>query len=181
MLERMHDRVLQGRFVEDGQVPHVEVDRPQWEGDQGMGEDAQAVEQLDPQDRRDQRPGQAEDDQQGRDVAEQQMLDHVRAQQLLAVATERGERRSDSDEARIEAGLAPAWHGSFLAPQGLHALGVGQAEQSKRPELEEGLQGRGCGERGHGHQQAYDVRGAQADDGDVPCSGRADRPLAGRP
>ena len=86
MLERVHARVAQRRLVEDGQVPDVQVDRPQREGDQRVREHAQAVEEPDAQDRRDQRPGQAEHDQQRGDVAEQQVLDHVHVQQVLAGA-----------------------------------------------------------------------------------------------
>ena len=87
MLERVDAGVAERRLVERRHVPHVQVDRPQWEGDRGMGERAQAVEEADFEDRREQWTGQAEHDQQRRDVAEQQVLDHVHLQQLLAGRT----------------------------------------------------------------------------------------------
>ena len=46
MLERVDAGVAQRRLVEDRQVPDVQVDRPQREGDQRMREHAQAVEEA---------------------------------------------------------------------------------------------------------------------------------------
>ena len=88
MLHRVHAGVAQRGLVEHGQVPPVEVDQPQRECDQWMGEGAQAVEQADPEHGDEQRAGEPQHDQQCRDVAEQEVLDHVHEQQVLADAPE---------------------------------------------------------------------------------------------
>jgi hypothetical protein len=91
----------------------------------------------DPEDRGDQRAGQAEHDQQRRDFAEQQVLYHVREQQFLTGLTERGEGGADRHEPRVEAGLAPAGHrvgatDRRSASEGAHAPRVEQASDQQR-------------------------------------------------
>ena len=44
VLERVHALVAQRRFVQRRDVPHVQVDGPQREGERGMREQAQAIE-----------------------------------------------------------------------------------------------------------------------------------------
>ena len=151
-------RVAQRRLVEDRQVPDVQVDRPQREGDQRMGEHAQAIEEADAQDRRDQRAGEAEHDQQRRDVAEQQVLDHVHVQQFLAGAAERGERqrRSRRSPRRSRPGASRARDGG-LDGERAHAPGVEQAEERQRPELEDGCDVGRDGERRR-EQRSVSVR-----------------------
>ena len=101
-----------------------------------MREHAQTVEEADPQDRRDQRPRETEHDQQRRDVAEQQVLDHVRGEQFLAVASERGERGADRHETGVEARLAPAGHRVVLEGERAHTPCVEHAQDQQRAELE---------------------------------------------
>ena len=64
-------------------MPQVEVERPQRERDERVGEDAQAVEEADAQDGRQQRAGEAEHEQQRPEVADEQVLDHVHPEQLV--------------------------------------------------------------------------------------------------
>ena len=83
MLERVDDVVVQRRLVEVRQMPDVEVERPERQRDQRMAEDAQPADvgqrQHGPQDR----PGQPRHDQQRRQVADDDVLDHVHEQELL--------------------------------------------------------------------------------------------------
>ena len=112
MLERVNRRRSIGGVIQRRDVPEEEVERPQRQGDGGVGEDAEAVEDGDREDRLQQRAGQAEHQQQGRDVAEQQVLDHVDDHQLLGdVADRRDQRHRDRQQARGEAGLAPEGDG----------------------------------------------------------------------
>ena len=59
VLQRVDDVVVHGGDVEVRQVPGVEVHRPEREGDQRVGEHAQAIEEADAQHRREQRAGEA--------------------------------------------------------------------------------------------------------------------------
>ena len=60
MLDRVHEVVVQGRLVEPGRVPDVEIDRPQRQRDERVGEELQPVDRLDAQDRGEKRPGETE-------------------------------------------------------------------------------------------------------------------------
>jgi hypothetical protein len=73
-----------------------------------VGEHAQAVEQADAQHRREHRAGQPEHDQERGEVAQQQVLDHVRVQPFLTGHAQRGEREEDHHEPGVEARHAPA-------------------------------------------------------------------------
>ena len=83
MLERVDGRRGDGGLVEHAQVPDVEVHRPQRQRHDGMGEVAQRAQAGVAQDRREQRPGEAEHEQQRAEVGDQQVLDHVRPEELL--------------------------------------------------------------------------------------------------
>ena len=63
MLERVQARVAQRGFVKRGQVPDVEVDRPQRERDGGVREHAQAIYEAGAQHGREQRAGESEHEQ----------------------------------------------------------------------------------------------------------------------
>ena len=83
-------------------MPDVEVDRPERQRDERVGEVAQPAEPADRQQRLQQRPGQAEDDQQRAEVAHQQVLGHVGEDQLVVDVAER------RDEARSRSASRPA-------------------------------------------------------------------------
>ncbi len=73
-----------------------------------MGQDLEAVEEPDREDRLQQRAGQAEDEEQGRDVADQQVLAHVGDDELLGDVADRAEEGDrDHRQAGPEADLAP--------------------------------------------------------------------------
>ena len=105
-----------------------------------MGEHAKTIEQADAQDRGQQRAGEAEHEQQRGYVAEQQVLDHVRVQQLLARLAQPGQRCEDQREAAVEARPAPA--GRSLPPHGerAHAPRVEDREDGERTQLQRGLE-----------------------------------------
>ena len=99
MLEHVDPVVAQRRLVERGRVPGVEVERPQHQRDDGVREDAQAVDHGVAQQRREHRPGEAEHEQEPRDVTDQQMLGHVGQEQLVGeVADGRGERDGEDEQ-----------------------------------------------------------------------------------
>ena len=103
--------VAVGGVVERRDVPEEEVERPERQGDGRVGEDLEAVEDADREDRLQQRAGQAEDEQQRGDVAEQQVLAHVGDDQLLGDVADRGEEGDrDRQQAGAEAELAPERH-----------------------------------------------------------------------
>ena len=76
--------------------------------------------------------GQPEHDQQRGDVAEQQVLDHVRVEQFLAGAAERRQRGGDHGEAAVEARLAPTRNRVPAARESARAPGVEPAEDDER-------------------------------------------------
>ena len=105
--------------------------------DQRVGEDLEAVEDADREDRLQQRPGQPEDEQQGGDVADQQVLAHVGDDQLLGDVADRAEER-DRDHRRpaAEADLAPDGTGRPRPGEGHRALPVEDAGDGERDHLE---------------------------------------------
>ena len=136
MLERVDRRMAQRCLIERGQVPDIQVDGPQREGERRMRERAQAIEEGDAQDRGEQRAGQAEHDQERGDVAQQQVLDHVRIEQFLARRAEPRQRRRDHDKAAVEARLAPAGDRAPRAGERVGASRVEEREQRQRTQLD---------------------------------------------
>jgi hypothetical protein len=139
VLDQVQESAAVGRVVESRDVPEVEVEDPEREGDKRMGEDPQPVEDRDREDRLQQRPGQAEDQQQGRDVAQHQVLDHVGDHQLLAdVGNRRDEGDGDRQQPAGEAELAPERHRPPFRGQGQRALRVQAGREQQRQQLERG-------------------------------------------
>ena len=95
--------MLGRRLVEDRDVPDVEVDRPERQRDQRMGEVAQPVEPADREQRLQQRPGQAEHDQERPQVAHQQVLDHVGEEAARRRCRPSGETNATAIRARPDA------------------------------------------------------------------------------
>jgi len=83
VLQSVNPGIAHGRLVEDGQVPPVEVHRPQGQRDRRVHEHPQTIEEADAQRRGQDRGGQAEDEQQGPEVGDEQVLGHVGEQQLI--------------------------------------------------------------------------------------------------
>ena len=76
-------------------MPDVEVHRPERQSDQRIGEETQAVEKGErrPQDR----PGQAGKERERREISEQDVLEHVEAEELLAERMHRAHERDQEN------------------------------------------------------------------------------------
>ena len=164
MLEAVDQGPAVSRVVHRRDVPEEEVDRPERHRDEGVGQNLELVEDLDREDRLQDRPGQTENDQQTGDVADDQVLDHVGDHQFLgqvAPGTEQHER--GQEEAGSEADLPPerdrpSGPGESHRPVPVEDHRDGQGNQlqhrhQSRTELGE----RDCRQQIHGHS-AY--RGA---------------------
>ena len=131
-LDRPDPLVAKGELVRRRPVPAVEVDRPADDRDHGIGEDAQPPDRAQLEQRGDQGGGQAEDDQERADVAEEQELGHVRHQQLLAERAERRHQCENEDEqAAPEARELPPRDGLPFAGNGPAAMAVQEPEEQR--------------------------------------------------
>ena len=96
VLERVHRRVADGGLVQERQVPDVEVDRPERQRHRGVGEHAQALDGAEREQRPQHRPGEAGEQAERREVADQDVLEHVEAEELLLA--DRGDRRGEGEQ-----------------------------------------------------------------------------------
>ncbi len=130
MLERVHGVMAQGRLVEEGQVPDVEVHGPQGKGDERVREHAQAAHGPHGEQRPQDGTGEAGDDAERREVAEQQVLDHVKGERLQGELFERpGEGDDEQEDAEPEDDGLPDRQRRPSPAQAAHAERV-----EKRPE-----------------------------------------------
>ena len=108
VLERVDGLVLERRLVQRRDVPERRGSTAHSAnaGDR-VGERAQPARAADAQDRREHRAGEAEHEQQRGEVAEQQVLGHVRDEALVAQVPERGEAGDAEEQPGGEAQLAP--------------------------------------------------------------------------
>ena len=96
MLERVHRAVPNGRLVEKRQVPDVEIDRPERECDERVGEHPQSLDRPERQQRPQDGAGRAGEQAERREIADQHVLEHVEAEELLLA--DRGDRRRERDK-----------------------------------------------------------------------------------
>jgi hypothetical protein len=137
MLERVHGVMAQGRLVEEGQMPDVEVHGPQWEGDERVREHAKTAHGP----HREQRPqdgaGEAGDDAERREVAEQEVLDHVKGERLQGELFERpGEGDDEQEDAEPEDDGLPDRQRRPSAAQPAHAQRIENRTDGNRQELQ---------------------------------------------
>ena len=159
VLERVDGVVAQRRLIQRGQMPDVEVDRPARDRDHRVREYAQPSDRLDPQQRREQWSREPEDDQQRREIADQQVLDHVGHEQLVGeLVDRRAERDCEHDQAGRVAPLAPARDRPAVARERAHARVVREPveqDQDRQPDAAERPDGREGERQGaHGHQRS---------------------------
>ena len=150
--------VAKRRLVEHRQVPDVEVDRPGRERHQRVGEHAELADVPPAQERREQRAGEAEHDQQRRDVADHEVLGHVRHQQLIGERIDRvAQRDRQRHQPGREARLPPARNRAALVRQRLHARAIRQPAQQHDDRREDAVDRADAGERernqGHDYTQ----------------------------
>ena len=145
-----------GGVVDRRDVPEEEVDRPQRQRHRRVGEDPEAVEDADREDRLQQRPGQPEHEQQGGDVADQQVLGHVGDHQLVGDVTDRREQGDrDHEQAGGEADLAPERHRPAPRREGHRPLRVERRGDRHRDQLQRREGAADVGERKrHGFQRS---------------------------
>ena len=94
-------------------MPEVQVDGPERERDDGVGEHAQLARDGRGEQRLQQGAGQAEHQQQRAQIGHQDVLGHVGEDQLAAdVGDGRDERQQDHCDPEAEAGHAPGRHGA---------------------------------------------------------------------
>ena len=107
----MNRVVVQRRRVQERDVPHVEIDRPDRQRDQRMREKTQPIDRPQREHRPEHRPGQAGDEAQRCEIAEQDVLEHVHEEEVLfaecGTARRHGPRHSRHEE-RDDVGVALA-------------------------------------------------------------------------
>ena len=96
VLERVHRAVPNGRLVEERQVPEVEIDRPERECDERVGEHPQTLDRPERQQRPQDRACRAGEQAERREIADQHVLEHVEAEELLLA--DRGDRRREREQ-----------------------------------------------------------------------------------
>ena len=135
MLERVHEVVSHRGLVEKRQVPDVEVDRPERQRDQRMREEPQPVQEGEhgPQDR----PCQPREKRERREVAEQHVLQHVKAEELLTERVHGADECYDQQrDARAEHDDSPSGNVRATPAQRPHATGVEQCHEHHGHDLD---------------------------------------------
>ena len=89
MLEGVDQVVADGQLVEERQVPGVEIHGPQRDGEERVGERAQRAGSAEVQQRLDHGAGEPKHDQQRRDVADHDVLEHVSDQDAVGERVQR--------------------------------------------------------------------------------------------
>ena len=103
----MHRRVMERSVVEERDMPEVEVGRPHRQRDERVREHTQALDELELQHRTQDRPRQPDHEAQRREVAQDDVLEHVHEEEMLLaeVVDRRVEREDDEPDSRPEARL----------------------------------------------------------------------------
>ena len=83
VLERVHGAVAERRLVHERQVPEIEVERPDRQRNERVGQIAEPLCGLVGEHRPEHRPGQAGDEAERRQVAEDHVLAHVNEEEIL--------------------------------------------------------------------------------------------------
>ena len=82
MLEGMDARVVQRRLVHERDVPEHKVVSPERQGHRRMGQKAEAVDPVEAQQRLKHRPRQPDHEAERREIADQDVLEHVHEEEL---------------------------------------------------------------------------------------------------
>ena len=119
-------------------MPEREVRRPDRERDERVREHAEPHDAREREQRAEQRPGQPGEQAERREVAEQEVLDHVEREELLLA--DLGDRRGDGDDEEQdperEERDAPSGHGLTAPGERPCAHRVRDRDQRDRRELE---------------------------------------------
>jgi hypothetical protein len=130
--------VPQRALVQRRQVPDVEVRGPERQCDERMPEHTQPLDRLHGEHGPKQRPGQAGDESQRGQVAQQHVLDHVEGESPLSQLLERRrERNGDEQQAEREHDDAPPRHRRAARGERAGPAGVRRTDQDERKQLED--------------------------------------------
>ena len=129
--------------IENRQVPDEEVDGPERVGNEWIREDLKPTEESNRQDRLHDRACQTENQKQRRDIADDQVLDHVGDDQLFGEeATGTEEHQQHQDDSRSEADLSPHRNRS-TGPGELHCpVPVNDDRERQRHQFKQSNDGR---------------------------------------
>ncbi len=149
VLERVNAAVMQCRLVEHGQMPEVEVHGPDRQRHERMGEEAEPVDRLQREHGPEHGPGQAGDEAERRQVAEDHVLAHVDEEEvLLAELVHRGvERDHDEGDPEPEQELPARRHRPAAARERARPAQVEHRHEQRRHDLQR-LEVPGGGGRG---------------------------------
>ena len=138
MLQRVQGGVPHRALVERGHVPEDEDRRPERERERRVREDAQPLDRAQREQRPQQRPGQPCEQAERREVADDDVLEHVEEEELLLGegGDRRGERQDEQNEAEGEHRDPRAGHGRPAPPQRQGPHPVGDRDEGHRGELE---------------------------------------------
>ena len=138
MLERVHGRVCDGRLVEHRQVPEVQVRRPERQRDGGVREHPQPLDRPQREQRPQDRAGEPGEEAERREVADQDVLQHVEAEELLLAdrRDRRGEGEHEQRNPEREQQDPPERQGRAAAPQRSRPHRIGHRRDRHRRELQ---------------------------------------------
>ncbi len=136
MLEGVHARGVQGCLVHERDVPEDEVESPEGQRNGGMGQEAKLVDEPEPEQRLQHRTGQADDETERRQIADQNVLEHVHEQELGREGVDRRDQREqDERKAEPEDQTPPGGHRRAAAVQRPRALPVEERQERRGHEL----------------------------------------------
>jgi len=142
VLERVQQIMADRRLIEQREPPDIHVERPDRQRDDRLRQRTQPARRPQPQQRRERRTREPDDDEKRRDVADQQVLCHVRDQDAVGqVVRGRALHGDDDQDAGRERDSATGGHGAAVArqPMRAHAIPepVGAGDDQRRAELTE--------------------------------------------
>ena len=119
VLERVDGRVPNGRLVEERQVPEIEIRRPDRQRHDRIREHAQTLDGPEREQRPQHRPREPGEQEERCEVADQDVLEHVEAEELLLAdrGDGRGEREQEQRDPEREKEDSIAGHGRPAAAQ----------------------------------------------------------------
>jgi phosphoribosylformylglycinamidine cyclo-ligase len=134
----MDRAVMERRLIEERDVPGVEIDGPDGERDVRVGQDSQPVDRPERKDRAEHRPRQPDDEAERRQVAEQNVLDHVDHEEVaFPDLVDRGvQRQHDQSNPQPEEPPAPGRNRCATELERPHATQIEQPRDQRRRELE---------------------------------------------
>jgi hypothetical protein len=138
VLEGVDGRVSDGPLVQQRQVPEIQIGRPERQRDQGVREHPQPFDRPECEQRPEERPREPGEQAERREVADQDVLQHVEAEELLLAdrRDRRGEGEHEEQDPGGEQEHAPHRQRRAAAPQRSRPQRIGRRRDSDRRELQ---------------------------------------------